>query len=160
MSRHRRGTLIIRPLTVREVDTTGLEPQITLLRSGLLGIDDVAALEESGALRRLVDAGVFDDQRILNLFYRLITPPAQPGGRGGQGASAAPARPSTALGGRGTRRKRTGSGANNTGGNAWKGRNCAITIGNGTRLGSTVQTYTVTNHKKNRSNHERRPAHR
>ena len=75
MSRHRRGTLIIRPLTVREVDTTGLEPQSTLLRSGLLGIDDVAALEESGALRRLVDAGVFDDQRILNLFYRLITPP-------------------------------------------------------------------------------------
>lgn len=80
MSRHRRGTLIIRPLTVREVDTTGLEPQITLLRSGLLGIDDVAALEESGALRRLVDAGVFDDQRILNLFYRLITPP-RPTGR-------------------------------------------------------------------------------
>lgn len=114
MSRHKKGSIIIiRPLTVREVDTTGLEPQIVLLRSGVFDLEDITVLEESGALQQLVDVGVFGDQRILDLFYRLITP-AQPGGCGGQGASAAPARPSTALSGRGTRRKRIGNDANNT----------------------------------------------
>lgn len=73
MSRHKKGSIIIRPLTVREVDTTGLEPQIVLLRSGVLDLEDVTVLEESGALQQLVDAGVFDDPKILNLFCRLLS---------------------------------------------------------------------------------------
>lgn len=75
MSRHKKGSIIIRPLTVREVDTTGLEPQIVLLRSGVFDLEDITVLEESGALQQLVDTGVFDDQRVLNLFYQLITSP-------------------------------------------------------------------------------------
>lgn len=75
MSRHKKGSIIIRPLTVREVDTTGLEPQIVLLRSGVFDLEDITVLEESGALQQLVDVGVFGDQRILNLFYQLILQP-------------------------------------------------------------------------------------
>ena len=75
MSRHKKGSIIIRPPTVREVDTTGLEPQIVLLRSGVFDIEDITVLEESGALQQLVDVGVFCDQRILNLFYQLILQP-------------------------------------------------------------------------------------
>lgn len=73
MSHHKKGSIIIRPLTVREVDTTGLEPQIVLLRSGVFDLEDITVLEESGALRQLVDAGVFDDPKILNLFCRLLS---------------------------------------------------------------------------------------
>ena len=51
MSRHKKGSIIIRPPTVREVDTTGLEPQIVLLRSGVFDIEDITVLEESGALQ-------------------------------------------------------------------------------------------------------------
>lgn len=75
MSHHKKGSIIIRPLTVREVDTTGLEPQIVLLRSGVFDLEDITVLEESGALQQLVDVGVFGDQRILNLFYQLILQP-------------------------------------------------------------------------------------
>lgn len=183
MSRHKKGSIIIRPLTVREVDTTGLEPQILLLRSGVFDLEDITVLEESGALQQLVDAGVFGDQRVLDLFCRLLfSPPSRTDTESEEHRERRLAA-SCAWWARNKEEKnrerreqyhrRCAEGpecANTTGndakhvltciGNANAGPNAGPVNGNGDNRKPAIRTHTASKHRTVRSNHERQPARR